>query len=174
MNVLEQENLHIEGENGINIKDVISQIPNNTMKKFYIKKLNSAIKNVYIDSIDLKDLIEFSDSFSSEKTSIEFIIREIVEVEENHYEELSNTPILSILKMAISSIIQKAEHEEKYIKEYEISKRIMSVISEWGDIDDNIREVNLSSIYTLYEYIQDEDVKNKVLVELKEFYEEMF
>lgn len=174
MNALEQEDLHIEGEDGINVKDVISQIPNNTMKKFYIKKLNCAIKNVYIDSIDLKNLIEFNEYFNSEKTSIDFILHEIIELEVKNYEDLSKTPILSILKMAIISIIQKSENEEQYSKEYEISKKIMSVIDEWVDIDDKIREVELSNIYTLYEYIQDEEVKNKLLFELKEFYEEMF
>lgn len=174
MNLSENKALHIEGENGVCVQDVVSQIPNNTMKKFYIKKLNTAIKEVLIPVIDLKNLIEDNEIFNSEKTSIDFITGEIFEIERKNYEELSKTPILCILKMSVSSIIQKTENIDEYKNIHTLSKDIMSIISEWVDIDDKIREVEISSIYTLYEYIQDEEIKEKTLIELKSFYEEMF
>lgn len=181
---MQQENeLCIEGEQGINIKDVMKQIPNNTMKKFYIQSLNKVIEDTKPYLLEIVEYFKEDNSLQAEMSNLNTAIKEIEKLEQSNFDVLSDFPITPLIFVSLSYMkvmlnIKKGEQtldltENDFLISGKINKTIY-LIEHWKILDIKIREFPIEEIYNLYDYITEEQTKNKLLCEIKNYYNEMF
>lgn len=168
-NVKNQESCECKYEDVISS---MSQFPNSTIKKFYIKKLNEALYISYNLCSEALDDIRNIPELSAEKESLEFILSQVKTVDENS-ETLNFAPALCLLKVTLTSILEK----ESPAKPASLNEKIYQAlenITPWINVEENIKNIDKNKTHSLYKFIGDESVKDKTLEEIEELYNEMF